>query len=147
MRETQIVKRLCTYSSNSEHIGRKKKFVKNCHVPDSPCERACTEPNLFPYPTVYSTPNKTKRLLLPHFFLDLKSIKNISRKKTFLTLLNQGRQLSSQTFFLFCSSKYMLLFYPSLQRRKIKTESFVYLLKAQKMLIFNSSVSLEADTN
>lgn len=141
------MKRLCTYSSNLEHIGREKKVVKNCHGPDSPCESVCTESNLFPYPTVYSIPNKTKRLPLKHFFLDLKTIKNISQKKTFLTLLNQGRQLSSQTFFLFCCSEYMFSFYPSLQRRKIKTESFVYLLKAQKMLIFNSSVSLEDDTN
>lgn len=140
------MKKLGTYSSNLEHTGREKKVVQNCNVPDSPCERACPESNLFPCPQYRASP--TKQLSpLSHFFLDVKSIKNISQEKTFLTLLNQGRQLSSQTFFLFCSSKYMFLFYPSLQRQEIKTEFFVYLLKAKKMLIFNSSVSLEADTN
>lgn len=86
-------------------------------------------------------------------FLELKKktlLLKYHQENTFLILLNQYNQVGK--FFLFFSflfwrSKCRFPSYPSSYKGKIKTEFFIYLLKAQKMLIFNSSDILEVHIN
>lgn len=88
-------------------------------------------------------------------FLELKKKKTLLLKyhqeNTFLILLNQYNQVGKFFFlffsFLFWRSKCRFPSYPSSYKGKIKTEFFIYLLKAQKMQIFNSSDILEVHIN